>query len=168
MSKMYASPETYEQKLGRVMSRLGIKEGEYDWDYNRKEAWVSFKYKGQQYRFEHSIAKSQKTSQPLKYGSDGFAQIVLALEDLARIVNRGIYDLQSWVEGMKFLPSPTPLPAFCTILGLDHIPESEREIATAFRSRAKQLHPDICGSDEGFKELGQAQEDALKYLHGDN
>ena len=45
--------EVYEKKLGTVMARLGI--DKYDYDYTRRAAWVTFTYKGQEYRFEHSI-----------------------------------------------------------------------------------------------------------------
>ena len=34
-----------------------------------------------------------------------FAQLVKTLEDIARMVERGIYDLSTWIEGMKTLPS---------------------------------------------------------------
>lgn len=34
------------------------------------------------------------------------AEVVLALEDLVRMIDRGIYDLSTWVAGMKYLLAP--------------------------------------------------------------
>ena len=44
-AKQYADPVTYEAKLEKVMARLGVEA--YDYDWSRRECWVSFKYKGQ-------------------------------------------------------------------------------------------------------------------------
>ena len=101
--KIYSSPELYEDKLVRVMARLGIEEGDYNYDWSRQECWVEFRYKGELYRFSHSVKNAQEHGISLQYGSDAFAQVVLSLEDLARMVERGIYDLSTWVAGMKAL-----------------------------------------------------------------
>ena len=95
--KIYSSPELYEDKLVRVMARLGIEEGDYNYDWSRQECWVEFRYKGELYRFSHSVKNAQEHGISLQYGSDAFAQVVLSLEDLARMVERGIYDLSTWV-----------------------------------------------------------------------
>lgn len=88
--KQYADVSTYEQKLKRVMVRLGVEKYEYDW--TRQTAYVQFFYKNQWYRFDHSVEKVNVGGKmKLTYGTDVFAQIVLALEDLARMVERGIY-----------------------------------------------------------------------------
>ncbi|MEW6573148.1 MAG: hypothetical protein AB1374_05895 [Bacillota bacterium] len=100
--RRYAPGGEYEQKLHRVMRRLGVKE--YQFDYSRFEAWVQLTYKGSLYRFEHTVARAQARGQKISYGSDCFAQIVLSLEDLSRMIERGIYDLQTWIAGMKSLP----------------------------------------------------------------
>lgn len=90
MAKKYADPQSYEVKLERVMERLGAEK--YDYDWSRRECWVEFWYKGQLYRFSHSVENAQKHGVDIQYGSDVFAQVVLSLEDLARMVERGIYD----------------------------------------------------------------------------
>ena len=107
----------YEKKLEKIMMRFGIEKKDYNWNCDRYGGWVEFRYKGQIYRFEHTVDNAKKAGINLTYGSDAFAQIVLALEDLARIVERGIYDLQNWVAGMKMLPEKTTLPSFCSVLG---------------------------------------------------
>lgn len=83
--------EEYESKLKRVMERLGVKQYKYDW--SRNECFIEFTYKNQYYRFEHSLHKAAEHKQNIHYSSDLFAQLVKTLEDIARMVERGIYDL---------------------------------------------------------------------------
>jgi hypothetical protein len=104
-SKQYAAGELYEKKLTKVMERLGVITFNYNWD--RFGCFIEFRYKNDLYRFDHTIEKARARGIDIKYGSDVFAQVVLALEDLARMVERGIYDLSTWVSGMKYLPPPT-------------------------------------------------------------
>ena len=99
MPKQYGDVSTYEGKLENVMKRLGAEE--YNFDWSRTACWVEFRYKGQLYRFEHSVENAKMHGQHIVYGSDVFAQVVLALEDLARMTERGIYELQTWNIGMK-------------------------------------------------------------------
>ncbi|WP_291350400.1 hypothetical protein [Desulfosporosinus sp.] len=86
--KQYGDSDSYERKLERVMERIGVKEFIYNFD--RFGCWVEFRYQNELYRFEHSIEKAKSKGINLRYGSDAFAQVVLALEDLARMVERGI------------------------------------------------------------------------------
>lgn len=162
MAKQYADAPFYESKLSKVMERFKIMEYNYDW--GRHGAWIEFRYKGNLYRFDHSVEKAQSRGINIKYGSDAFAQLVMALEDLARMVERGIYDLQTWVSGMKYLPPVIEVPSFFKILGFDEIPASEEDIRTRYRTLAKQLHPDSGGESKDFINLTKAAEDAIKYL----
>ena len=161
-AKQYAPAENYEAKLEKVMARLGIEKYNYNWD--RFSCWVEFQYKGQLYRFSHSLENAKAHGQTVRYGSDVFAQVVLALEDLARMVERGIYDLSTWVSGMKYLPPPTEIPDCFRVLGYDRIPESKEEVGRRFKQLAKSAHPDAGGSDERFKMLNTAYEQALKHF----
>ncbi|MHB9144679.1 MAG: J domain-containing protein [Symbiobacteriia bacterium] len=162
--KIYGSAQDYEQKLRRVMDRLGIKQ--FDWNHDRFEAWIEFTYKGDHYHFSHSVAKAQqvKSGPKLQYGSDCFAQLVLALEDLARLVARGIYDLSTWTAGLKALPAPVDIPPFLRFLEFDRLPQTVGEIEDHFRALAKRLHPDAGGSAEAFRDLQSAREQALQYI----
>lgn len=162
MPKQYADASTYEVKLKRVMERLNIKE--FNWNYDRHGSWVEFRYKGSLYRFDHSVEKAKSRGVNLTYGSDAFAQIVLALEDLARMVERGIYDLQTWVSGMKYLPPVVEVPSFFKTLGFEQLPSSEDEVQTRYRNLAKQLHPDAGGNSEDFIKIQKASEEAIRYL----
>lgn len=160
--KQYKAADQYERKLEKVMERLGIDKYNFNWD--RWSCWVEFQYKEQPYRFEHSIQKAQTKGINLRYGSDAFAQVVLALEDLARMVERGIYDLSTWVIGMKYLPPPVEIPSFFKTLGFENIPENSDKVVARYRELAKQLHPDAGGKAKDFEALKQAEEQALNWF----
>jgi hypothetical protein len=163
-SKQYGSAEQYEDKLAKVMQRFGAEE--YNFDWGRRGGWVEFRINGILYRFDHSVEKAQANGQKIQYGSDAFAQLVLALEDLARLTERGIYKLQTWIEGMKFLPPTVSIPSFFIELGFQSIPASVSEITDRYKTLAKQAHPDTGGSNEAFIALQRATEDAKRYLEG--
>ena len=160
--KQYGAADNYEQKLSRVMERLGIKDFNYNFD--RFGCWVEFWYRDELYRFDHSIEKAKARGVELRYGSDAFAQVVLALEDLARMVERGIYELSTWVAGMKYLPPPVEVPTFFRFLGYEQIPAGPEDVKERYRQLAKTMHPDAGGNDEDFVRLTQASEKAMKYF----
>jgi hypothetical protein len=162
VKKRYASADEYEKKLHRVMRRLGVKK--YEWNWDRWGAYVQFEYKGELYRFEHSVAKAQARGLKLQYGSDAFAQIVLSLEDLARMVERGIYDLSVWAAGLKMLPPAVDLPDCFRYLGFKQMPKTVDEVKERYRELAKIMHPDTGGSEEEFEKLQKAKEEAIAYL----
>lgn len=162
MPKQYAEPQQYEAKLEKVMARLGI--DAYDYDWSRFECWVSFSYKSQPYRFTHSVENAQAHGVNIRYGSDVFAQVVLSLEDLARMVERGIYDLSTWVAGMKYLPAASPLPNCFQVLQFQAMPETEQAVKDRYRDLVKTAHPDTGGNEERFRALTAAKEEALAFL----
>lgn len=160
--KQYAGADYYEPKLQKVMERFGVDTYDFNWD--RFGCWVQFRYRGELYRFEHSVAKARDAGFELSYGSDAFAQIVIALEDLVRMVERGIYDLQTWVSGMRFLPPPVEVPSFFRFMGFSEIPSGRSEVRERFRTLAKQMHPDKGGDPEDFDKLKRASEQCLAYF----
>ena len=159
MTKQYASPEQYETKLEKVMARLGVES--YDYDWNRHECWVSFTYKGQPYRFTHSVKNAREHNIALQYGSDAFAQVVLSLEDLARMVERGIYDLSTWVAGMKYLPAAETVEPCFGALGFTKRPQSAEEVKARYKKLAKELHPDAGGDALDFAALTESYKRCL-------
>ena len=161
-TKQYAPAENYEAKLEKVMARLGIEKINYNWD--RWSCWVEFSYKDQLYRFEHSTENAKNHGQTVRFGSDVFAQVVLALEDLARMVERGIYDLSIWVAGMKYLPPAKDVPECFKTLLFDRVPESVEDISKRYKQLAKVAHPDGGGSEEQFVVLQRAYEDAVRVM----
>lgn len=161
MPKQYADAGTYEAKLEKVMQRFGVEKYDYNWD--RFSCWVEFWYKGQLYRFEHSIENAKAHGNDVRYGSDVFAQVVLTLEDIARMTERGIYELQTWVAGLKALPKPKDIPDYFKTLGFSEIPSQEM-LKERFRQIAKTAHPDVGGSKEYFITIKNAYEEAEKAL----
>lgn len=163
MAKQYAEPAAYEAKLEKVMARLGVESYNYDW--SRFACWVEFYIKGQLYRFEHSVENAKSHGQNIRYGSDVFAQVVLTLEDIARMTERGIYELQTWICGLKALPAASTLPECFAVLHFTTLP-TEEEIKERYRQLSKIWHPDSGGSAEVFKQITDAKNEALAFVKG--
>ena len=161
MAKQYAEATTYEAKLEKVMSRLGVDKYDYNWD--RFSCWVEFWYKGEMYHFEHSIENAKAHGNNVRYGSDVFAQVVLTLEDIARMTERGIYELSTWVSGLKALPKSKDIPQCFILLGFHDIP-SEADLKNRYRDLVKIAHPDAGGNAEYFMSIQSAFENAEKAL----
>lgn len=161
MAKQYADASTYETNLEKVMSRFGVEKYDYNWD--RFSCWVEFWYKEQLYRFEHSIENAKAHGNDVRYGSDVFAQVVLTLEDIARMTERGIYKLSTWVAGLKALPKHKEIPKCFLLLGFSDIP-TVVELKKRYKELAKTAHPDTGGNEEYFIQTKNAFESAQKYL----
>lgn len=157
------SVEFYERKLDRVMERLEATEVQSDWTRNGA-AWIEFRHKGELYRFDHSVEKAQAHGSDLKFGSDVFSQMVMALEDLARVVSRGIYELSTWLEGMKFLPPPLEIPPAFKILGFTTMPATREDVRARYLTLAKEHHPDNGGDPEAFQSIKAAAEQAMGHF----
>ncbi len=158
------SVDWYEKKLPRVMERLGAEDYRFDW--GRWEAWVEVRYKGRWRRFSHSVQKARETGTELKDGRQCFARLVLTLEDLARMVTHGIYDLEVWISGIPLLPPASELPQEFALLGFERIPDTEEEIRERYRTLTKRYHPDHGGSDAAFQVLTGARDRAIQHLRG--
>lgn len=163
-AKKYGSLDYYEGKLARVAERLGVTD--LDWNADRHGCWVTFLYRGQMYRFDHSVTNARAHGIDLTYGSDAFAQVVLALEDLARMVERGIYDLQTWVAGLKYLPVPRQIPECFRLLGFVDIPSDRSAVSERYRQMAKVAHPDAGGNAGEFQALQRAYQEAQQIVGG--
>jgi hypothetical protein len=163
--KLYAGDlDFYARKLAKVMERFGIDQDAYNWDCNRHGAFVEFHYKDGFYRFDQTVEKARTGGQKMNFGSDAFAQIVLTLEDLARMVERGIYDLSTWVSGMKMLPPVVEVPTFFRQLGFTEIPSDVEEVRARYRTLTKQLHPDAGGAREDYEVMVKSAEQATAWF----
>lgn len=151
----------YEAKMERIAERFGATD--LNWGLGREEAWVEFRLKGQIYRFDHSMQKAAVRGIKLKRGTDAFAQLVLALEDLARLAERGIYELQTWLSGMKALPSTVQIPSFLQFLRFEEIPAGVEDVKDRYRTLALTMHPDAGGDAEDWHRLQQSMEQATRY-----
>lgn len=95
------------------------------------------------------------------YCKTGF--VVLTLEDIARMTERGIYELSTWVAGLKALPKPKDIPNCFFFLGFNDIPTSE-ELKKRYKQLAKTNHPDVGGNSEYFISIQKSFESAQKIL----
>lgn len=159
--RVYGPASQYEGKLRRVMERLDVKW--FDWNHDRHEAWIEFVYRGEKYRFSYGVAQARESGQKLHFGSDCFAQLVLGLEDLARLVNRGIYELGTWIVGMKALPAGPSLAGCLVRMGFTEVPTCE-QVEARWKSLVKSLHPDAGGNDADFIALQAAYQQALAFV----
>lgn len=160
MKKKYG--DGYEDKLKRIMQRLGVDSFHYDW--TRTDCYIAFFYHGQEYRFEHSLEKARASGQSIGWVSDCFAQLVLTIEDLARMTERGIYTFDKWIEGMKALPAPAPAPPDCFVgLGFRELPDRPA-LAARYKQLAKAMHPDTGGDTLGFVDLKANYDKCVAWL----
>lgn len=163
--KKYGDPELYVSKLEKVMQKLGVAPGDFDFDYSRKGAKIEFTLQGRFWGFNRTVEDTLKADKErLYFGSDVFAQLVLTLEDMARMVKRGIFDpLNMNFAGLKELPPPMKIPQCFQILGFDHVPEDMSDVASQFKELSKKLHPDAGGTNEQFIALKNAYDEALGF-----
>lgn len=154
----YKGTEYYIDKLNKVMLRLHITDYDYNWD--KDSAYIKFTYKGEFYKFDHKATSENK----LTYGTDCLAQLVLTLEDLARMSERNIYDFSVWISGMKYLPEKTLLPQCFQNLGFKYDYPAKEELDRAYKELLKIVHPDNGGSNESFISLKKSYEECLKQI----
>lgn len=153
--------QDYEDKLARVMTRLGIEK--YDYNWSKDDCYIEFFYKNQLYRFEHSLKKAEE--QGIKYVSDLFAQLVYTLEDISRMTERGIYELSTWIEGMKALPPQKDIPKCFITLGLEFVPDEFETVKSQYRELVRKFHPDKGGSASLFNTFTKAYNEAKEYFN---
>ena len=158
--------EAASDKLARVMERMGVEK--YDFDYAESKAakscWVELLCNGRAYRFVNDTAKSAACGRGLVYMSDLFVELVYALEDLARAVEKGIFTLDMLLEGKMALPAENPMEPCFLALGFASRPESATAVKERYRQLAKALHPDAGGDQAAFMALRENYESCLKLM----
>ncbi|WP_428910032.1 hypothetical protein [Niallia sp. Krafla_26] len=89
-----------EKRVKNVMTRLKIENFHFNWD--RDSCFIEFDYQEQSYKMEHSVLKAnEKGVYHVKNGLDCLMELVLTLEDLCKIIERGTYTLEYWVSSME-------------------------------------------------------------------
>ncbi len=155
-------------KLARLMERMGVEK--YDYDYSEtktaKSCWVELMCNSRAYRFTNDTAKSAACGRGLIYTSDLFAEMVYALEDLARSIEKGIFTLDMLLEGKLALPAaPTAEPCF-QALGFASRPETAAAVKERYRQLAKAMHPDGGGSSAAFAVLQENYRQCMELMEG--
>lgn len=158
-------PRDWEAKLDRVMTRM--KATSYSWNYDRVSAWIRFERNGEPYAFHQSIDRAGARKVALYNGVDCLAQLVLTLEDLCRMGERGIYDLGTFLVGFKALPPPRAIPEPFRRLGFAEEPTSVEQVRARYKALTKIHHPDVVGGDAAeFIALRAAYAAALALMNG--
>jgi hypothetical protein len=133
--KPYKEQAVCERRLSKVMKRLKIES--YNFNYDRSSCFIEFRYRDSVYRLEHSIEKAKdKGLILLRNGLDCLAELIESLEDLSQIIERGTYNLEAWIAGMK--KSST----------VEEIPEFVEEVHIRYKSLGKQTHSDYARNEE--------------------
>lgn len=163
MAETRAELQTYEAKLERVMERLGVEKFDYDW--TRRECWIEFWYRGQLYKFVHSVANAQA------HGIDISSMVPMYLRRwfYPWRTSRAWWSVASmtlsvWVAGMKYLPEAQNIPSCFVAMQFQVIPENANTVQERYRKLAKVAHPDTGGSAEQFEALQKAYRQAMEYF----
>ena len=154
-NKKYADKKYYQNKLEKIMIKLDIEKYNYRW--TKTDAYIRFKYKNQWYQLNHNIEKAninRTSDNKLIYGSDVFAQLVLALEDLSRMSEYNIYDLSEWLSNMEVTYN-NELPDCFKKIGFTGIVVPKQDVLEQkIKEYKKVLYPgNYFGDSEKYKEL---------------
>lgn len=117
----------YERRLIKVMRELKVENYHFNWD--RTSCLIEFHYLDDFYRLEHSIEGAKRNGLFLGNGLDCLMGLTQSLEDLCAIINRGTYNFETWIEGMKQSPSGQNMPEF------------QEEFQIRYRSMSEQKLP---------------------------
>lgn len=85
--------------------------------------------------------------------TDLFAQIVLALEGLARAIENGIFTLDMLMAGVPALSAAADIPDCFKAMGFERLPEDADSVKAKYRELAKSAHPDAGGDEDAFLAL---------------
>ncbi len=152
----------YEYKLERVMKRLRVDSYRFNWD--RWGCYVDFYYQGELYRFEHSVEKAGSRGVELRNGSEAFIGVVITFEEIANIVERGIYGLETWVRGMRYIPVAVETPEYFKILGFTEVPAGIEDVRQRYQTLVSRLSSEEGENGERVKQVKDAAEEALSYF----
>ncbi|MBN9654787.1 hypothetical protein GLW00_16450 [Halobacillus litoralis] len=113
-----------EKRLIKVVKRLKVENFNFNWD--RNSCFVEFTYQGESYRLEHSVDKAKEKGIILRNGLDCLNELTQSLEDLGLIIDRGMYDFDTWIAGMRQSPS------------VEETPEVQDELQFKYKTLGKQ------------------------------
>lgn len=162
-TKKYSDVKFFINKLNNVFKKLNIEKFRYK--YGNDFAFVNFNIDKSWYQINHSTKNADKNTKSLA-GSDMFAEIVLSIEELSHLQDRGICSFQDIVSVFELKAGAVKLPDCFKKLGFDgrYMP-SKKHVDYKYNDLAKVLHPDSAFGDmEKFNELNTAKEECYKFL----
>ncbi|ASF39031.1 hypothetical protein CEH05_07850 [Halobacillus halophilus] len=133
----YKEQGMVETNLVNVMKRLKIEDFTFNWD--RSSCYVEFSYKEEPYKLEHSMEKARKQGIILKNGMDCLIELTQSLEDLCVIIDRGTYNFETWISGMKQQEAMNETPIYQEEFHISYKSTGEQ----ARKEASKQESPDL-------------------------
>lgn len=99
--------------------------------------------------------------------ADNIAAIAGHVEALRRIERYGVGTIEQALAGYKALPADTAADWRVALFGAN-VPQAPtvQDVDAAYKHRARELHPDLGGSDEAMAWLNRARDYALLELAG--
>lgn len=157
--------EKARKKLDVAMARLNATDlhyghaGDSSGDYTVK---ISFKYKEQKYVFEYSRKRAEYYGYRYPQDKDVMIAVILAISDLAKIADRGVFDFGKLAEGFKELPLIT-VPSWAKFMGFQTQPRNIQEVRSRYNELVKgSMRPET--NPEDFRELQKAWELAQQFF----
>ena len=153
-----------KKKLERAMERLGAIELDYGQTFGNNDsmAWVQFRYKGQIYRFEYSRTKAAYYNKSVPDEKDLMIAIIYAIQDLAKIAERGVFDFGLLIQGFKHLTF-IELPSWAAFMGFTAMPISFEQVSARYKWLVKgSMSPEKNATD--FHNLRTAYDVAKQFF----
>lgn len=151
--------------LQNAIARLEATEIHYDSIHSMNgnaSAWISFKYKGQKYKFEYSQATASYLGISIPDPKDVFVALVNGIIDLARVADRGIFDFGQIIQGFKAIEY-IETPWWATFMGFNSRPRNVTECEERYKQLVKgAMSPESNGED--FRKLQEVRGIYRKYF----
>lgn len=154
-------------KLEKAIIRLGATEllqggAVENGDYVHR---ITFRYKDEPYKFVYSKGMAQAKGYSISANKDVAIANINAINDLAKIADRGIYDFGKMIQGFKAL-TLIEVPSWASFMGFNSMPRNIVEVRTRYNELVKDtMNPERNPTD--FKLLQQHWESARKFFKVD-
>jgi hypothetical protein len=96
--------------------------------------------------------------------ADNIAALAAHIDALRRIERYGVGTIEQALAGYKALPADTAADWRMVLFGVKDCRVGIDDVQAAYRSRAREVHPDTGGSDEAMAQLNRARDYALEEL----
>lgn len=152
------------KKLRKALDKIEATGITYELSQNmhNPNAWVTFTYKGQRYKFDYSQMKANYYHLRIPDPKDVFVLLVYAVEDLIRVADRGVFDFGRVIANFKALEF-IEIPEWAIFMGFNTRPRNMLEVREKYNFLVKNsMNPNT--NKEDFQKLQQAMEIAKQYF----